>query len=177
MERVFGRGSWVANSVLFGIYHVHQPWSITANVITRKDWRLIVKKVLRWMDVFAYLVLAALAIQSGARVTLWYVGLGLSALFAVLWLVAKWQLGDAFSVRPEARLLVTRGVYSKIRHRIYVFGTLAFLCAVFALLGWSVLVIWLVVIPIQVSRARREERVLADAFGPEYVAYRSRTWF
>jgi membrane protease YdiL (CAAX protease family) len=26
MEGVFGRGSWVANSVLFAFYHVHQPW-------------------------------------------------------------------------------------------------------------------------------------------------------
>ena len=135
------------------------------------------KKALRWMDVAAYLALVALAVQSGARMTLWYVGLCLSTLFAVLWLVAKWQLGDAFSVRPEARQLVTRGVYSKIRHPIYIFGTLAFLCAVLALLGWPALIIWLVVIPIQVGRARREERVLAEALGPEYAAYRSRTWF
>ena len=26
MEGVFGRWSWVANGVLFGIYHVHLPW-------------------------------------------------------------------------------------------------------------------------------------------------------
>ena len=34
MEGVFGRGSWVANGVLFGIYHVHQPWGIPNSVIT-----------------------------------------------------------------------------------------------------------------------------------------------
>jgi uncharacterized protein len=28
MEGVFGRGSWVANGILFGLYHVHQPWVI-----------------------------------------------------------------------------------------------------------------------------------------------------
>jgi hypothetical protein len=26
MEGVFGRWSWVANGVLFGFYHFHQPW-------------------------------------------------------------------------------------------------------------------------------------------------------
>jgi hypothetical protein len=26
MEGVFGRWSWVANSILFGLYHVYQPW-------------------------------------------------------------------------------------------------------------------------------------------------------
>ncbi len=34
MEGVFGRWSWLANGVLFGLYHVHQPWSILQNVIS-----------------------------------------------------------------------------------------------------------------------------------------------
>jgi membrane protease YdiL (CAAX protease family) len=34
MEGVFGRWSWVANGVLFGLYHIHQPWSILQNVIS-----------------------------------------------------------------------------------------------------------------------------------------------
>ena len=34
MEGVFGRGSWVANGVPFGFYHVHQPWGIPNSVLT-----------------------------------------------------------------------------------------------------------------------------------------------
>src|ERR687898_1991138 len=34
MEGVFGRWSWVANSVLFGFYHVHLPWGILDNILT-----------------------------------------------------------------------------------------------------------------------------------------------
>jgi uncharacterized protein len=34
MEGVFGRGSWVANSILFGLYHVHLPWVIPNAVLT-----------------------------------------------------------------------------------------------------------------------------------------------
>ncbi|HEY6582441.1 MAG TPA: CPBP family intramembrane glutamic endopeptidase [Rubrobacter sp.] len=34
MESVFGRWSWVANGVLFGLYHVHQPWGIPNSVLT-----------------------------------------------------------------------------------------------------------------------------------------------
>ena len=34
MEGVFGRWSWVANGVLFGFYHVHQPWGIPNSVLT-----------------------------------------------------------------------------------------------------------------------------------------------
>jgi membrane protease YdiL (CAAX protease family) len=34
MEGVFGRWSWVANNVLFGLYHVHVPWVIPNAVLT-----------------------------------------------------------------------------------------------------------------------------------------------
>ena len=34
MEGVFGRGSWVANSVLFALYHVHKPWVIPNAILT-----------------------------------------------------------------------------------------------------------------------------------------------
>jgi protein-S-isoprenylcysteine O-methyltransferase Ste14 len=135
------------------------------------------ERVLRWMDFVLYPVLIALAVWLGPRVTLWYVGLCLSAASVPLWLLARWELGDAFSGSPEARHLVTRGLYPKLRHPIYVFGSLAHLGALLALLGWPALIIWLVLVLILVIRARREEHVLAEAFGSEYTAYRSRTWF
>jgi uncharacterized protein len=34
MEGVFGRWNWVANGVLFGFYHAHQPWGIPGSVIS-----------------------------------------------------------------------------------------------------------------------------------------------
>ncbi len=34
MEGVFGRWSWVANGVLFGFWHVHQPWGIVGSVVS-----------------------------------------------------------------------------------------------------------------------------------------------
>ena len=33
MEGVFGKLSWLANGVLFGLYHVHQPWGILGSAI------------------------------------------------------------------------------------------------------------------------------------------------
>src|SRR3954451_20371135 len=33
MKGVFGRRDWIANGVLFGVYHLHQPWSIPSSVI------------------------------------------------------------------------------------------------------------------------------------------------
>ena len=124
-----------------------------------------------------YFAFFGLGIAAAQRGVLSYVALSLSVVCAVFWFVARWQLGSAFSVAPEARKLVTRGLYSRIRHPIYVFGTLAFLFVVLALQGWSALIIWVVVILIQIYRARREERVLEERFGTEYTTYRNMTWF
>ena len=135
---------------------------------------------LNWIDIIVYLGYLAffgLAVVAGPHSTLSYIALCLSLACAALWFVARWQLGNAFSVTPQASQLVTRGLYSKIRHPIYMFGTLAFLFVVLALLGWPGLIIWGIVILIQVIRARREERVLAETFGAEYTVYRSKTWF
>lgn len=133
--------------------------------------------MLRWLDIAVYVCFLAFALVTGPRVASWYVGLCLAVAACVPWFLARWQLGRSFSVRPEARGLVTDGLYSKLRHPVYVFGSLAWLGALMALLGWSALVIWVIVVAIEIVRARREERVLADAFGDEYAAYRERTWF
>ena len=31
--RGFWKYDWVANSVLFGLYHLHKPWSILSNIV------------------------------------------------------------------------------------------------------------------------------------------------
>lgn len=33
MRGVFGRGDWVANGVLFSVYHLHQPWVIPTSLV------------------------------------------------------------------------------------------------------------------------------------------------
>jgi membrane protease YdiL (CAAX protease family) len=33
MERVFGKWDWVANGVIFGSYHLQQPWMIPGSVL------------------------------------------------------------------------------------------------------------------------------------------------
>ena len=34
MQGLFGKWDWVANGVIFGFYHLHQPWGILSSVIT-----------------------------------------------------------------------------------------------------------------------------------------------
>jgi protein-S-isoprenylcysteine O-methyltransferase Ste14 len=95
----------------------------------------------------------------------------------VLLIVARIELGGSFSVRPKAQALVTHGLYSRIRNPIYIFGSLtvaAFFLYVNQPLGISLLVL---VIPLQMYRARQEEKVLEAKFGGEYRQYKARTWF
>jgi len=105
------------------------------------------------------------------------IGLALMAVAFVCWSVARLQLGKSFSVRAKATELVTHGIYSKIRNPIYVFGTL-FIAGLILSTGHSVwLLVLLLVIPMQVIRARTEAKVLEAKFGDAYRAYRAKTWF
>jgi protein-S-isoprenylcysteine O-methyltransferase Ste14 len=91
--------------------------------------------------------------------------------------VARYQLGKSFSIKPEAHQLVTRGVYSKIRNPIYVFGIVAIAGLVLALRRPMLWLLLPVIVALQALRARREAQVLEAAFGDAYREYRRKTWF
>jgi len=104
-------------------------------------------------------------------------GLAIAAPCAVLLVVARMQLGGSFSIEAKATKLVTTGLYSRIRNPIYVFGGLL-LAGLGLLAGKPLLLLaFLVLIPVQLVRSRREEQVLAEKFGAEYAEYKRRTWF
>jgi protein-S-isoprenylcysteine O-methyltransferase Ste14 len=95
----------------------------------------------------------------------------------VLFVVARIQLGRAFSVRAKASTLVTEGLYRRVRHPIYVFGGLMVAgILIFAHRPWWLL-IFVVLIPVQLFRVRKEEAVLESKFGDAYREYHRKTWF
>jgi protein-S-isoprenylcysteine O-methyltransferase Ste14 len=105
------------------------------------------------------------------------VGMSLAAVSFVLWATGRIQLGKSFSLKPMAIAIVSRGIYSKIRNPIYVFSALWIVGFVLALGRPAWLAILVPVIPMQVTRARREARILEATFGDAYREYRKRTWF
>lgn len=90
---------------------------------------------------------------------------------------ARIQLGKSFSVRPQARDLVTHGLYSRFRNPMYVFLDIMLFGLILALPWHWLLVILPVFVMFQARQARREAKVLRGKFGQGYLDYREQTWF
>jgi protein-S-isoprenylcysteine O-methyltransferase Ste14 len=105
------------------------------------------------------------------------VGLAIAIPAFLLFILARIQLGQAFSVQAKADMLVTAGLYSRIRNPIYFFGELIIAgMIVWANRPWFFLCFALL-IPLQIFRSRKEEQVLREKFGAAYLEYKRQTWF
>ena len=90
------------------------------------------------------------------------------SIFAVVVLT---QLRESFSIMAEARQLVTAGVYSVVRHPLYLAEEIAAIGVVMQFFSlWTALIL-AAQIGFQLRRMRNEEVILAEIF-PEYPAYR-----
>lgn len=84
------------------------------------------------------------------------------------------RLGRSFSTMPEARKLVTTGVYAYVRHPLYVAEEIAVLGVLLQYRSPAALALVAAQIFLQVQRMRCEETVLTDTF-PEYNVYAAST--
>lgn len=80
-------------------------------------------------------------------------------------------------MQAKATTLVTTGVYSRIRNPIYFFGAMLILGFIIWMGRPWWLLIFVVLIPLQVVRSRKEEQVLTEKFGTAYLEYKQKTWF
>lgn len=132
-----------------------------------------------------FFIIVPLVLLAGLTVAGWHApwsplriaGLAVMAAGLVLLTMARVTLGNSFSIAPEARKLVTNGLYSKVRNPVYVFSLFAIVgAALYFQILWLLLLL-IPIIPMQVLRARAEARVLEAKFGEEYRQYRAKTWF
>jgi protein-S-isoprenylcysteine O-methyltransferase Ste14 len=99
--------------------------------------------------------------------------LAVIAYFLVI--TSRIQLGKSFSVRAEAKELVTHSLYGRIRNAMYVSVDLMIFGLIFALgLHW-LLVVFAIFVVLQAQQARREAKVLQEKFGQVYIDYRKQT--
>jgi protein-S-isoprenylcysteine O-methyltransferase Ste14 len=84
------------------------------------------------------------------------------------------QLRRSFSIMPEARELVTSGVYSFIRHPLYFAEEVTAIgAALHCLSSWTIAVL-VIHLAFQLRRIRNEETLLAEVF-PQYEMYKKKT--
>jgi protein-S-isoprenylcysteine O-methyltransferase Ste14 len=88
--------------------------------------------------------------------------------------VALTQLGRSFSVMPEARHLVTSGIYSRIRHPLYFAEGVATLGVLLQYRSLGAALLVAAQFAVQLWRMHEEEKVLEAEF-PNHADYRRRT--
>jgi protein-S-isoprenylcysteine O-methyltransferase Ste14 len=109
-----------------------------------------------------------LSLTEGVVSTLLLLGGNAAAIFILA------RLGRSFSIMPEARGLVTTGLYRYVRHPLYLAEEIASIGSVLQYLSlWTGLIL-AVQIAFQLRRMHNEELVLMETF-PEYAAYKQKT--
>lgn len=139
----------------------------------------LLEKILFWIDLPLMMGLSVYIYyrSAGHIVLASFIGFSLALISFSLWGIARYQLGKSFRVRAEAHQLVVNGLYSKIRHPIYLFGGLTYLC-LFLAGGYykSAIAYCIIYMTYQNIRIGNEESLLQQNFGDEYKKYREQTW-
>ncbi len=104
----------------------------------------------------------------------WFVGLtGL-----ILWITSMVNLGRCLAVLPGSKQLVKQGIYSRLRHPIYLGINMTFLGMTLCVGStWGLAYVLGVIFPLNFIRARLEERALEAQFGDAYKDLKKTTWF
>lgn len=94
-----------------------------------------------------------------------------------MFVTARLQLGKSFAVTPQAKELVSLGLYSRIRNPIYVFVDVMVFGLILAVHLYWLFALFPLLVAMHVLRAHQEAKVLQGKFGQAYLDYRNQTWF
>ena len=106
-----------------------------------------------------------------------YFGFLIFTIGLVIWALGRIHINGSYSVIPEAKKLVTSGIYSKLTHPIYVGSVLVFGGLAIFSLNLYLIIFAIFLFIIQIKRANIEEKVLTKNFGDKYLKHKRKTWF
>lgn len=127
-------------------------------------------------DTLLFLVAIAYVIATWEKDWTHVAGISVALVSASVWITSRIQLGKSFAMAAQAKELVTKGLYSKIRNPMYVFSTLMVVEIIIALNYWYLYILVALLVGLQIYRARKEERILEAKFGQKYLDYKRTTW-
>jgi protein-S-isoprenylcysteine O-methyltransferase Ste14 len=106
------------------------------------------------------------------------IGITVAEVAFVLWIIARVQLGNAFSIAPKSKFLVKKGLYSKLRHPVYYFSVMAVIgIGIFISNIYAALIVLALIILEVIRIKKKEEVLLTQSFGEKYIKYKQETWF
>ena len=155
-------------------------------IVPKEKPKTYLQKVPLVLAVISLLALIFAVFQLGTIVyTDSYFSLRITAL--IVYLISSWlqiaatkNLGDVYSqdiLILRNHRLVTKGLYKVVRHPQYLFQILMDLGGGIATMGYIVVVIAIVEIPLLIMRASVEEKFLQKNFKDAFSAYKKKSGF
>lgn len=108
------------------------------------------------------------------------IGITINILGLIIWWSAKLTLAenwDAGYGKPSIKKLVTHGIYSKIRHPLYLGINLTLFGLIFLYPKTWLVITLLLIIFYFFYRMHVENNYLLEKLGQEYKDYKKKTWF
>ncbi len=133
-----------------------------------------------WLTIFAYLVYPPAIAWATLPLPGWLRWLGVfggfAAVILLIWMFRSMgaNITDTVVTR-RAHTLITNGPYRWIRHPLYSFGGLLFLCMSLVTSIWLIPLFAIPTSVILIQRTSIEEQILRSRFDDEYQRYSGRT--
>jgi len=111
--------------------------------------------------------------QFNASLLLQSIGLIFVVTGMTFWIIGKLTLGKYFSVSHKPKALITKGIYSKLRHPMYTGGVLIYLgLALFfkSIVGLTLTIA--ILVPLLVYSATIEEKLLREKYKKDFDQYK-----
>ncbi|MBN2174016.1 MAG: isoprenylcysteine carboxylmethyltransferase family protein [Bacteroidales bacterium] len=89
------------------------------------------------------------------------------------WQLARSGLRIVFGQKREKPEVIRKGVFSMVRHPVYVGSILLYLGLILYTLSLASAAFWLVIVVFYYFISRYEEKILTDYFGEEYLRYKN----
>ena len=169
---------WLRNFLSVGISR-NAIYTATEGLLVAVPLRLLLGASV--VGIIVYLINPARMAWSTIPLPLWmrWLGfpVGLFAIFLIYWVLKS--LGQNFSTSltiNEKQTLITHGPYRRVRHPMYTAFILLWIAFLLLSANWFIgftgimAFVWTTVI-----RTPKEEQMMADRFGEEYLAYKKRT--
>ena len=105
----------------------------------------------------------------------WYLRIVPGVIFLLASAYSAWAgLGIVFGETRETPCVITKGVFSVVRHPIYLGSILLYLGLICITLSLVSAALWIFIIIFYWYISRHEEKVLLERFGTEYEDYRKK---